>query len=131
MLTEQEQLYQKAIADYQGLDLNFVKENEPPQLWQGSTQIKEALTQLWNDYPSIKDPNKFVDSILLTPKMWDVETNPPTDKYLQIYLVDYPYEVEIFIEPIFIIVTLPNSPVDQGKLDQRMFKAIQATQTFT
>lgn len=133
LLTEQEQLYQQAIADYQELDLNFIRENEPPQLWQGSSQIKEALAQLWDDYSSIKDkdPNKFIDSILVTPKMWDVEANPPTDKYLQIYLVNYPYEVEIFMEPIFVIVTLPNSSVDLGKLDQRMFKAIQSIQTVT
>ncbi len=125
LLTEQEQSYQESLADYQGLDLNFIKQSNPPELWQGNLRAKEALVQLWHDYQLNQHSNKFIESVLLTPKMWDVEANPPTQKYLQIYLVDYPYEIEVFIPPIFVLVTVRSCPVDQSRLEQRMFKIVR------
>lgn len=124
-LTEQEQGYQQALIDYQGLDINFIRDSEPPHLYFGNQQVKERLIELWDDYNSSNHLNKFINSTLLIPKMWDVQANPPTDKYREMFLVDYPFEVELFIPPIFAIVTVPNRPVDQAQLEQRMFDIIQ------
>jgi hypothetical protein len=61
--------------------------------------------------------------------MWDVQKNPPTDKYLEMFLVDYPFEVELFVPPIFAIVTVPNRPVERSLLEQRMFNIVQNSET--
>lgn len=107
------------------MDLKFIQENKAPQLWHDSPEIEGILNQLWSDYQSIKYSNKFIESALATPRMWDVEEKPPTRKHREIYLVDYPYEIEIFIPPIFAIVTVPNRPVNQAQLKQRMFNILQ------
>jgi hypothetical protein len=119
-LTEQEQYYQQALADYQGLDLKFIQENNPPELWTGEKQIQEMLTQLWDEYQSIKYSNSFINDILKIPRLWSIESNPPTNRYREIYLVDYPYEVEMFVAPIFYIVSVPNIPIDEKQLELRI-----------
>jgi hypothetical protein len=125
LLIDQEAGYQEALADYQGLNTNSIRESNPPQLYQGNPQVQERLTLLWDDYNSNHHSNKFINETLVIPEMWDVQENPPTDKYREMYLVDYPYEVELFIPPIFAIVTVPNRPVNQVHLEQRMFSIIQ------
>lgn len=57
--------------------------------------------------------------------MWEIQEKPPTLKHREMYLVDYPYEVELFISPIFVIITVPNRPVDQVRLEERMFSVLQ------
>ena len=89
------------------------------------TKVRERLALLWDDYNSNHHSNKFIDRTLLIPKMWNVEENPPSLKHRQVYLVDYPYVVEIFLEPIFAIVTVPNRPVHRTDLDRRMFNILQ------
>ena len=124
-LIEQEQGYQQALIDYEGLDINWIKDSEPPHLYLGNQQVKERLIELWDEYNSSSHLNEFINSTLLIPKIWDVQANPPTDKYREMFLVDYPFEVEVFIPPIFAIVTVPNRPLDQAHLEQRMFSILQ------
>lgn len=124
-LTEQEQAYQQALIDYQGLDINSIRESDPHQLYPDNTKVRERLAFLWDDYNSNHHSNKFINETLLTPKIWDVEKKTPTDKYREMFLVDYPYVVELFIPPIFAIVTVPNRPVNQVHLEQRMFSILQ------
>jgi hypothetical protein len=128
LLTEQEQGYQEAIADYQGIDLNFSKENKPPQLWQDSSTLSEILMKKWNDYQIVKYSNQAISDFFNKPNFSRVQSNPTTHKYREIYLVDYPYEVEVFIPPIFAIVTLPNRPVDEAQLESRIFHIIQVSE---
>lgn len=125
ILNPQQQVYIEALADYPGMDLKFIQQNKAPQLWQDSPEIQGILNQLWSDYEPLKYSNKFIESVLSTPRMWDVERKPPTLKHREIYAVDYPIEVELFVEPIFAIVTVPNRPVDQAHLEQRMFNILQ------
>ncbi|MFN6566197.1 hypothetical protein [Dendronalium sp. ChiSLP03b] len=127
-LTEQEQGYQSALADYPGLDFNFIIASNPPQLWQDEKGIREIITQLWHEYQPLKYSNQFLSEILITPKSWQVELTPPTNKYREIYLVDYPYEVEMFVSPIFCIVSIPNRPIEQVQLESRIFNIIQSSE---
>jgi hypothetical protein len=123
-LTEQEQSYQEALTDYEGLDLKLIKNYLPPQLWQYGQEIRGLLTQLWDEYQLVKYSNQFISNILQKSQSWVVETNPPINKYREIYLVDYPHEVEMFVHPIFAIVSLPNYPFDEAILEQRLFRII-------
>ena len=125
MLNRQQEAYIEALADYPGMDLKFIQENEAPQLWQDSLKMQGILNQLWSDYKPLKYSNKFIKSVLITPRIWDIEEKPPTLKHREMYLVDYPYEAELFVEPIFAIVTVPNCPVDQVRLEERMFNILQ------
>ncbi|MBL1203132.1 MAG: hypothetical protein FWK04_29695 [Nostoc sp. GBBB01] len=125
MLNRQQEVYIEALADYPGMNLKFIQENKAPQLWQDSLEIQGMLNQLWSDYEPLKYSNEFIKSVLITPRMWDIEEKPPTLKHREMYLVDYPFEAEIFIPPIFAIVTIPNRPVNQAHLEQRMFNILQ------
>lgn len=125
-LAQQEQGYQAALSDYRGLDLKFIKQGNPPQLWKDGQEIQIELTNLWDEYQPLKYSNRFISDILQTPLLWNIELNPPTNNYREIYLVDYPDEVEMFIEPIFCIATVPNSPINQEQLQSRIFRIIQA-----
>jgi hypothetical protein len=127
-LTEQEQYYQQALADYQGLDLNFIQENNPPQLWTREKQLQEILTRLWDEYQTLKYSNSFINDILQTPRLWSIESNPPTNKYREIYLVDYPYEVEMFVAPIFCIISVPNIAIDEKKLELRIANILDVSE---
>ncbi|MBE9209469.1 hypothetical protein IQ244_23820 [Nostoc sp. LEGE 06077] len=130
-LTQQENSYQEALFDYSGLDISLVKESTPPQLWTGNKAIPEILTRLWNEYHPLKYSNQFLSDILLKPSLGQVELNPPTNNYREIYLVDYPYEVEIFVQPIFCIVSVPNLPINQSQLESRIFQIIQTSEVST
>ncbi|MDZ8104707.1 MAG: hypothetical protein RM338_03665 [Nostoc sp. DedQUE12a] len=125
LLIDQERGYQEALTDYQGLDINLLRESDTPQLYQDNDKVRERLALLWYEYKSNKYSNEFLESAISTPIMWDVLENPPTNQHREIYLVDYPHEVEIFIPPIFAIVTVPNRPVERSDLDRRMFYIIQ------
>lgn len=125
-LIQQEQGYQAALSDYLGLDLELIRESNPPQLWQDGQAVQTRLTRLWDEYQSLKYSNQFINDIFQTPLLWNVESNPPTNNYKEIYLVDYPHEVEMFIPPIFCIVTVPNNPINQRQLESRIFRIIQA-----
>lgn len=125
-LKQQEQEYQTALSDYQGLNLEFIRKSNPPQLWKDGQAVQTRLTRLWDEYQSLKYSNRFISEILQTPSLWNIELNPPTNNYREIYLVDYPDEVEMFIEPIFCIVTVPNSSINQAQLELRIFRIIQA-----
>jgi hypothetical protein len=81
--------------------------------------------QLWSDYQSVKYSNHIIAELFNHPNPWRVESNPTTNKYREIYFVDYPYEVEIFVPPIFGIVAIPNHPVNESLLEQRLFEVIQ------
>jgi len=130
-LTQQEKSYQEALFDYSGLDINLIKKSIPPQLWRGNKAIQEILTRLWNKYDTLKYSNQFLNDILLKPSLGQVQLNPPTNNYREIYLVDYPYEVEIFVQPIFCIVSVPNLPINQSQLESRVFQIIQTSEVPT
>lgn len=125
--SQQEQSYQEALADYLDLDINSVKESNPPQLWVGEQAILEMLIQFWDEYQTLKCSNSFINNILQTPRLWSIESNLPINKYREVYLVDYPFEVEMFVEPIFCIVTVPNIQINQEKLESRMERIIQCS----
>lgn len=125
LLIRQEQSYQEAIADYQSLDTKFIRNNVPPYLYLDNLQITEALNVLWDDYKSNQDANKFIEPIILTPFYWDTLENLFLNKDRQILLVNYPVEIEVFIPPIFLIVTVPNCPVEQSHIHQRFFDILQ------
>ncbi len=124
-LISQELGYQQALLDYQGLDTNLIKQSSPPELYPDNPQVKERLILLWQEYGELKSRNEFIESAIATPIAWNVQINPPALKHRQIYLVDYPFEVEIFIPPVCAIVTVPNRPVERSILDQRMFSVLQ------
>ena len=124
-LNRKQQVHIEALADYPSIDLKFIQENKAPQLWQDSPEIQEMLNQLWIDYQPLKYSNKFIESVLATPRMWEIEEKPPTLKHREMFAVDYPIEVELFVEPIFAIVTVPNHPVNQVHLEQRMFNILE------
>ncbi|MBD2491994.1 hypothetical protein [Aulosira sp. FACHB-615] len=124
-LSQQEQCYQEALADYLSLNINSIRESTPPQLWVGEQAIQGVLIQLWDEYQALKYSNSFINDILQTPRLWSIESNLPINKYREIYLVDYPFEVEIFVKPIFCIVTVPNIPINQEKLESRMKRVIE------
>ncbi len=125
ILNRKQELYAEALADYSGMDLKFIQENKAHQLWQDNPEIQGMLNQLWSDYEPQKYSNEFIELAMATPRMWDTESQPPTLKHREMFVVDFPYEVELFVEPIFAIVTVPNRPVDQVRLEQRMFSIIQ------
>ncbi len=125
LLIEQERGYQEAEHYYQGLDINFIRKSDPPQLYQDNPQAKERLTIMWDEYNKSEYLNEFLDSAISTPIMWHVLEHPTPLQHRQIYLVDYPFEVELFIKPIFAIVTVPNRPVERSDLDRRMYNILQ------
>ncbi|MFB2771929.1 hypothetical protein ACE1AT_21970 [Pelatocladus sp. BLCC-F211] len=123
LLTEQEQSYQEALEDYQDINLEIINQN-PPQLWQGSPQIQEILAQMWSDYQTVKYSNQFITELLTRPLPWDIYLADHTNSYREIYLVDYPYSIEVFVPPIFGMVTIPNCPIDESLLEQKLFNLV-------
>ncbi|MCC5640029.1 hypothetical protein LC593_30210 [Nostoc sp. CHAB 5844] len=93
--------------------------------WVGDEVVQEMLTELWDEYQPLKYSNQFINDILQTPRLWEIELNPPIKNYREIYLVDYPDEVEIFVEPIFCIVGVLNVPVNQKQLESRIMNVLQ------
>lgn len=117
---------EQALLDYPDLDLEKDRHTLPPLLYSGCKQLQKELKRLWSKYQQYKYSNSTIKSIMERDKMYDVELNPPFQKDYQIYLVDYPKEVEYFIPPITILMGVPqNFPYNHEKFSERIAISVQ------
>ncbi len=110
------------VPEYEGLDINFIRESAPPQLWNGDAKVKEILEVMWDDFKSVK-ANQYVDELLTLPKHWDKDLHGKG--FRQVHICDYPYEVEVFIPPIFHIITVEEKPIDVEEIRQRISRSLE------
>lgn len=111
----------KNVPEYKGLDINFIRESTPVQLWNGDAKVKEILEVMWDDFKSVL-ANQYVDELLTLPEHWDKDLRGKG--FRQVHICDYPHEVEAFIPPIFHIVTVEEKPIDVERIRQRIDRSL-------
>lgn len=111
------------VPEYKGLDMNHIRNCTPPQLWNGDIRVKEILDIMWDDFKSTVEQNKYVDELLSSPERWDKDLHGKG--FRQVFICDYPYEIEVFIPPIFHIVTVREKPIDVEIIRQRISRSLE------
>lgn len=112
----------KYIPEYKNLDIDFIRDSTPTQLWNGNAKVKEILEVMWNDFKSVK-ANQYVDELLTLPEHWDKDLH--SRGFRQVHICDYPHEIEVFIPPIFHIITAENEPIDIERIKQRISRSLR------
>lgn len=119
----------KARLQYPNIDTKFGELCEPPQLYPDPA-IQAQLQPLWAEYKFNSSKKHTDDCIINANNTWCLNIKLPVNEYCQVFLIDYPYEVELFVTPIFGLVAVPDKPVDYDLLKQRITNLINDNYTF-
>lgn len=119
----------KAGLQYPNIDIKFVTQCTPPQLYPDS-EVQAQLQQLWMEYKFNSRKKHTDDCIINTDEILSMNIKLSVNDLCQIFLVDYSYEVELFVPPIFGLVAVPDKSVDYNLLRQRISNLIHQNYTF-
>lgn len=113
----------KAGLQYSNIDTQLISKCEPHELYP-NPDIQAQLQQLWLQYKLNHRKKHTDDCITNTNQMLSLNIKLPINDFCQIFLVDYQYEVELFVPPVFGLVSVPNKPVDYDLLRKRITNVI-------
>lgn len=128
-LQKQEQTYTEAIADYPGLDASAIHKTLAPQLWEGNQESQTIINQMWDEYQLINRSNPHIVKYLtdITPPRVQsfMEMGNYVSGFRKIHLLAYEEEIELFIPPVNIIITVKDAPINVQSIEQRMLNAVR------